>query len=476
MAAPNALSETLSRLEASARELDTPPAGLAGWLETMAGFAAGFLEANRRGAAFNGDGDGPPPRTPLPTAATTLEAALEEYRRAVLTRSLVATSGRFFGYVPGGGLPSAAVGDFLAALTNPYASVYGASPGAAQIENSVIEWLIELIGYPSGAWGTLQSGGSLATLTALVAARETRAPLERARGVVYLTPECHLAVHKALHIAGMGGLTLRTVAVDRELRMSVPDLERRIEADRRDGLLPWIVVASAGTVNTGAIDPLEAIADVAERERLWLHVDAAYGGFFVLADSGRARLAGMARADSVVLDPHKGLFMPYGCGAVLVREGDALRRGFTFTSSYLTDVHHRADDLSPADYSPELTRHFRALRLWTSFKLHGLEPFRAALEEKLLLARLVHERLAAIPALETGPEPQLSCASFRVRGDGDAETERLHARLLGRGRVQLSSTRLWGRLYLRVCVLCFRSHREDVEELLREVECVLASP
>src|SRR5947208_9776188 len=180
--------ETLKSLEGRARELDTPPHALTAWLEHLGRFSAEFLAANADGPAFHGQGAGPPPRTPLPLAPEPFETVLEEYRQSVLTRSLVPTSGRFFGYVPGGGLPSAAIGHFLAALTNPYASVYGASPGAAQIENSAIQWLIEMIGYPAGAWGTLQSGGSLATLTAVVAARETRPPADWPRGVLLPHP------------------------------------------------------------------------------------------------------------------------------------------------------------------------------------------------------------------------------------------------------------------------------------------------
>ena len=465
---PVGVTESLPSLEARARQLDTSPRLLSEWLERLQRFSAEFIAANVDGPAFHGDGAGPPPRTPLPLAGAPFESVLEEYREAVLTRSLVTTSGRFFGYVPGGALPSAAVGDYLAALTNPYASVYGASPGATQIENSAVAWLIEMVGYPATAWGTLQSGGSLAMLTAVVAAREARPHADRARGVVYMTDECHLAARKALHIAGLGHVPVRTVAVDDRLRMSVVDLEARIAEDRRQGLLPWLVFASAGTVNTGAVDPLGEIAAVARRGGMWLHVDAAYGGFFILTERARALLAGMAQADSVVLDPHKGLFLPSGCGAVLVRDGEALRKGFAFTSSYLSDVHAGAD-LSPTDYSPELTRHFRALRLWMSLKLHGLEPFKAALEEKLILARLAHERLTAMPEIETVPGPELSCLAFRVRGDGDRVTEQLLDRVLERGRVQMSSTRLWGRLYLRMCVLCFRSHLSDVEEALAEI-------
>ncbi len=466
------LENALAPLEAQSRLLDTPPGELSAWLRSLERFSAEFLAANASGPAFHGAGPGPPAPTPLPLEPAPFERVLSDYRDLVTTRSLVPTSGRFFGYVPGGGLPSAAVGDYLAALTNPYAGVWAASPGAAEIENDTIRWLIAMVGFPAGAWGTLQSGGSLATLTAVVAARETRPPAAWARGVVYLTDECHLAIRKALHVAGLGAVEARLVPTDGVLRMSVPDLRRMVREDRDAGREPWMVFASAGTVNTGAVDPLEAIADVARAEALWLHVDGAYGGFFVLAEGARERLGGMERADSLVLDPHKGLFLPYGCGAVLVRDGARLRRGFAFTESYLSDV-HREEDSSPADYSPELTRHFRGLRLWLSLRLHGIEPFRAALEEKLRLARYAHERLAALPGIEPGPEPQLSIAAFRVRGEGDGPTERLLQRLLGHGRVYLSSTRLGGRLFLRICVLCFRSHRADVDEALREIEAAL---
>lgn len=461
--------ERLKPLEARSRQLDATPHELSAWLEELARFSGEYLARNATGPAFLGAGPGLPAHTPLPLAPTPFPGVLEEFRALVLTRSIVPTSGRFFGYVPGGGLPSAAVGDYLAALTNRYAGVYAASPGAAEVENSAVRWLIQVAGYPDRAWGTLQSGGSLATLTAVVAARETRPPAEWSRGVIYQTDECHHAIRRALHIAGLGAVPVRSVPVDGELRMSVSDLARLVAEDRRGGLQPWMVFASAGTVNTGAVDPLDEIADFAAPAGLWLHVDAAYGGFFILTERARRLLAGMARADSIVLDPHKGLFLPYGCGAVLVREGGLLREGFAFKSSYLEDV-QRGEAPSPADYSPELTRHFRGLRLWMSLKLHGLERFRAALEEKLILAQLAQERLAAMPGVEAGPAPQLSCVAFRVNGEGDAATQALLERVLDRGRVHISSTRLWGRLYLRLCILCFRSHWEDLRVALDEIE------
>ena len=462
------LLHALARLEPQARELDATPAELTSWLGELARFSGEYLASNASGPAWHGEGAGQPGPLPLPTEPAPLADVLSEYADLVLTRGLSAGSGRFFGYVPGGSIPSAALGDYLAALTNPFVGVTPAAPGGAEIENSAVRWLIELLGFPDSAWGTLQSGGSLATLTAVVAARETRPAEEWPRGVVYLTGEAHVAIRKALHIAGLGSVSVREIEVDERLRMSVADLARQVRADREAGLMPWMVFASAGTVNTGDVDPLAAIADVAAESSLWFHVDAAYGGFFVLTERARHHFAGIERAHSVVLDPHKGLFLPWGCGAVLVRDGESLRRGFEVRSSYLDHV-HRAGVPSPADYSPELTRHFRALRMWISLRLHGLERFRAALEEKLVLAQLAHRRLGAIPAIETGPEPALSCVTFRVRGEGDRGTQALLGRVLARGRIHLSSTRMWGRLYLRLCILSFRSHRAELEEALVEI-------
>jgi glutamate/tyrosine decarboxylase-like PLP-dependent enzyme len=220
-------------------------------------------------------------------------------------------------------------------------------------------------------------------------------------------------------------------------------------------------------VNTGAIDPLDALADIARREGLWFHVDGAYGGMFVATSRASRSLKAMALADSLVLDPHKGLFMPYGIGAVLVRDPARLKRGFSYQADYLVDALNDAER-SPADYSPELTRHFRALRLWICLQVHGFAPFRAALEEKLLLAELAQERLRELPGVEVGPEPQLSAVLFRLEAGDDATREWLD-RVWARRRVYFNTTRLDGKLYLRFCILCFRTHLDEVELALREV-------
>jgi len=458
----------LRELEVVARRLEVSEEELGGWLSAAGSYSSEFLRLNRTGPAYTKPG-AVPLRTSTPTAEPgSFDQALAEFNELVIPRGVAPTSGRFFGYIPGGGLTSAAIGDYLAALTNRYSGTLLACPGAVEVENSMVRWMIEMVDYPREAWGTLQSGGTLATLAAVVAARGKQRPEDLARCVIYRTDEIHLVAPKSLHIAGLGHVAARSVPMDDSFRMSVPDLERAIRDDIAAGLRPWLVFASAGTVNSGAVDPLDAIADVCRTHGLWLHVDGAYGGFFLLTEKGRLALKGMGRADSIVLDPHKGLFLPYGCGAVLVRNGEDLRRGFSFRADYLPEPPADADP-SPMDYSPELTRHFRGLRLWLSLKLHGVERFRAALEEKLLLADFAYRELAALPGIEVGPKPQLSIATFRMRGEGNEATERLLARVLERGRVHMSGTILRGRFYIRICVLCFRSHLEDVRICLDEI-------
>src|SRR5690606_38977711 len=230
-------------------------------------------------------------------------------------------SPRSFGYIPGGGLYPAALGDLLADVSNRYAGVFYASPGAVRLEMQLVNWLAGVVGYPAGtAGGDLTSGGSIASLSAIVAAREAHnlRTADVPRHVVYLSGQSHHSARKALRLAGLAECVHRVIDVDERWRMNADALATCIETDRRQGLVPWLVVATAGSTDTGAVDPLTAIAQVAAAEGLWLHVDAAYGGAFLLCEEGRRILAGIERSDSTIIDPHKGLFLPFGSGAVLV--------------------------------------------------------------------------------------------------------------------------------------------------------------
>ena len=378
------------------------------------------------------------------------------------------TSPRFMAYIPGGGLFHSAMGDLIAAASNKYSGFASASPGAVRLENATTAWLAQVIGYPEKAAGTLTSGGSLATLAAVVAAREARD--SDGGGAVYTTRFAHYCVEKALHISGRGKAPRRMIATDDRHRMSADALAAALEQDRADGIRPWLVVASAGTVDTGSVDPLGEIADICAAHGVWLHVDGAYGGLFALSDEGRSVLRGIDRADSVVLDPHKTLFLPYGTGAVLVRDGRHLTDAFSASADYIRPLGESEVGPSPADLSPELTRHFRALRLWLPLQLAGVAAFRAAQEEKIRLARYFHARLADLDGWEVGHPPDLSVVAFRYRprrgGDADAFNEALIRRVQEEGRVMLSGTRIDGRFHLRCAILSFRTHLEHVDEAI----------
>jgi aromatic-L-amino-acid decarboxylase len=305
----------------------------------------------------------------------------------------------------------------------------------------------------------------MANFSAIVAARKDRLPEDFLAGALYVSEHVHASVTKAAMLAGFPVRNVRPVASDPSLRMDVDALHRTIAEDRAEGLVPFAVVASAGTTNTGAVDPIEAIGEVALSEGLWLHVDAAYGGFFQLTERGRARFRGIERADSITLDPHKGLFLPYGTGALVVREGQKLREGHHVgTSAYLQDLAADAHIPNFTEYSAELSRDFRGLRVWFPLKLHGVAAFRDALDEKLDLAQHLYEQLKAVPELELPWQPELSIVPFRLRDGDDAANRRLLAAINASKRVFLSSTVLDGRFTLRACILSHRTHRDRIDE------------
>lgn len=402
-----------------------------------------------------------------------INKVLSDFSNLALTSGIEPTSGRFFGYIPGGGMPAAALGDLIAALTNRYAGVSSVSPGAVEIENQVVRWIRLLLEWPESSWGTLQSGGSMATLTALIAARATRKFNEWPNSVIYCSQESHHCFTKALLILGLESSPLRKIPTDSKGRLSVVSLQTQIDADRKLGLSPWILCATAGTTNLGAIDPLQECYQICKNEKLWMHVDAAYGGFFWLTESGKRSLLGMELGDSLVLDPHKGLFQPYGLGIVIVKQGHLLKQSLTSRAAYLQDLSLN-DSSSPMDYSPELTRHFRALRLWFSLKIHGMKAFRAALDEKIILANFFYEQIQKIPQLECFAEPALSIVAFRWKDSdfkkANKQTENLLGQILARGNIHLSSTTIDEFVYLRICVLSFRTHLKEVESAIKEIQ------
>jgi aromatic-L-amino-acid decarboxylase len=412
---------------------------------------------------------------PMPETGRPADELLDLLFRKVVPKSFNTAGPGYLAYIPGGGLPQSAVADLVSDSVNRYVGVFAAAPGLAQLETNVVRWFADLASYPPEARGILTSGGSLATFSALVAARRDRLPDNFLSGTIYVSDQTHHSIQKAALLGGFPPDRVREVPVDDRYRIRLDALARAVAEDRAAGMMPFLVVGNAGTTNTGAVDDLSALADFCARERLWFHVDAAYGGFFLLTEEGRRRMAGIERSDSVVLDPHKGLFLPYGTGALLVREGETLKRAHALSADYMPSMQ---DDPNLVDFnllSPELSRDFRGLRVWLPLSLHGAGPFRRNLEEKLELAREAADELRKIPGIEILAEPQLSILAFRLRppGLGDEAVDQLNRRLLerinGRKRVYLTGTRLDGRFAIRICVLSFRTHRDRMALALEDI-------
>jgi aromatic-L-amino-acid/L-tryptophan decarboxylase len=412
--------------------------------------------------------------SPISETGIGIDEAISLLRANVDGPGLNPASGGHLAYIPGGGIYYSALGDYLADVFNRYSGIFFAGPGAVRMENMLISWMNGIVGYPREAAGNLASGGSIANLIAIVTARDARGinAKDIERSVIYLSDQAHHSVDKAIRIAGLAECVVRRLPLDEKYRIVAAELEKQVVSDVKDGLNPFLAVASAGTTDVGAIDPLVDIADIAERHGLWYHIDAAYGGFFLLTEEGRQKLAGIERSDSLVIDPHKGLFLPYGLGVVLIKDRSAMRASHYYQANYMQDAVGLAEEPSPADLSPELTKHFRGLRLWLPLKLHGVGPFRACLEEKLLLAKYFYEEVRKLGFI-CDVEPELSVVVYRyapARGDANEFNKRLLDEVVADGRVFISSTMLDGKFTLRFACLAFRTHLKTVDTLLAVLE------
>lgn len=417
---------------------------------------------------------------PMPEEGAEVEALLDRVFEEAVPHSFNAAGPGYLAYVPGGGLFLSAVADFVAGAVNRYTGVFAAAPGLVQLELDVVRWLCELVGLGAGSGGFLASGGSTATFSAVVAARQEGLGEAFLDGVLYVSDQVHHCVPKAARLAGLPAGNVRVLPADAAGRLAPEIVEAAAQEDRRRGLRPFLLAASAGTVNTGAVDPLPELAEVAARHGLWFHVDAAYGGFFLLTERGRRRLAGIERADSVVLDPHKGLFVPYGCGALVVRDRAALRRAHGQQADYLPPLQAEEGRVDFCEITPELSRPYRGLKVWLPLQAYGVGAFRRQLDEKLDLAAWLAGELEREEGVELVAPPELSLLALRVRrpGKSDAELDELTLRLQQavnrRNRVHLTGTRFRGRRVLRVCILSFRTHRERVEMALADLRDALA--
>lgn len=474
------MRDKILNLEKQSQSLEPNPTTRQNWTRAVNSYADDFLNNIETTKAWNetdakGEGILDFPIAEAPRSIEELMSVIGEH---VDGPALNPASGGHLAYIPGGGIFPTALGDYLADITNRYAGIFFASPGAVRIENLLIRWMCKMVGFPETALGNLTSGGSIATLIAITTARDAKGIRARdiEKAVIYLTEQAHHSVQKAIRIAGLGEAKLSYIPITDKFKMDDSILAKRIAADKATGFRPFMVVASAGTTDTGVIDPLNRIADLAEANEMWFHADAAYGGFFMLTAEVRENFKGIERADSVTIDPHKGLFLAYGTGAVLIKDIEALQNTHFYLANYMQDVVKAVDEPSPADLSPELTKHFRGMRMWLPLQLFGLAPFKAALSEKLWLCRYFHQEIQKI-GFEVGPEPELSVMIYRYvppTGDANAFNAKLVDYVRTDGRVYLSSTSIGGVFWIRLAVLSFRSHLRTIDLCLKVLKEAVA--
>lgn len=470
------LEEEILSLEKISSELEPDKIMREALNNKVIAFANNFIaNTEKKQAYFGGDPD--PEKLAVSSQATSIEDLLKKYQTEVIEKGINPASGGHVGYIPGGGIYTAALADYIADISNEYAGMYYGSPGAVTIENEVINWLKGVFHFPDNSVGNLTSGGSIANLIALTAARDKHGIKNEkiTNSVIYLSEQVHHCIHKAIRIIGLEDVQIRYLKLDEHSKIDVNDLVQQIEEDKRKELHPFMVIASAGTTDTGAIDPLNDIANVAEQHNLWYHIDGAYGGFFILCDNKKELFKGIERADSLVIDPHKGLFLPYGLGAVLIKDKEAVFHSHHYTANYMQDAVAN-QQINPADVSPELTKHFRGLRLWLPIQLHGIEPFVACLQEKLLLTAYFRNELQRI-GFEVGPEPDLSVSYFWYPiedVDQNVFNEKLVEEIHKDGRVFFSSTKIKNKYVIRMAILSFRTKKATIDKaIMMFKECLL---
>jgi aromatic-L-amino-acid/L-tryptophan decarboxylase len=442
---------------------------LAGRVTDLAADFLGTLAQLRAFPQVSGDATARAFAAPLPEEG--LRAAALDALPEVLALSRP-PGPRFFAYVLGSGEPVAALADLLASVLNQNVTAWRSSPAAVALERQLVGSLAELL----GCQGFTCGGGSMANLMGLAMAREARLPANESGvqpGVLYASSEVHMSIPKAVALLGLGRDNLRLIGTDERYRLRVAELRAAIAADRAAGRKPFAVIASGGTVNTGSIDPLTDIATVCREHGLWMHVDGAYGALAALAIP--EQFAGLSAADSLSLDPHKWLYQPLDCGMLLFRDAGVARRAFSCSGDYAKSL--AADPVEAFaffDESLELSRRFRALKLWLSLRYHGLAAFRSAIRADLRHAQQLAAMVSGTAELELLAPVELSAVCFRVRRDGTpAEADALNAavlqRVIARGRVYLSNATLGGRFALRACFVNHRTTDADVGEIIPEV-------
>jgi len=417
----------------------------------------------------------------LPIKGTDFDSLLKVFRDAIVPFSRQNAHPRMFGYVQSPGTAIAAFADLLASTLNANLTIWRSAPAPVELERLTIDWIRQILGFNPGAGGLFVSGGSMANLIGIAMARKTKDESSK-RLRIYASSEMHFSIAKAARLLGIGRENVREVTVDEHFRIQIDDLLAKITADLQDGYVPLCVVANAGTVNTGAVDPFTEIREIADRFQLWMHVDVSYGAFAVLAESARKLFAGMDQSDSIALDPHKWLYLPVDVGCVIYRDPEIARAAFAHEAEYTRMFGEEADEAFVCwDYGPELSRRFRALKVWMLLKGVGLDSLGAAIESNLACARYLESMVRASDDFEMVAPVELSIFCFRhvpeqLRNQPpeaiDAFNERLLVALQRDGSSYLSNATLGGRFALRGCVLNYRTTLRDMEILLDDLRRV----
>ena len=420
----------------------------------------------------------------LPTKGTDFDGLLRVFREDIIPFSRQNAHPRMFGYVQSPGTPIAAFADLLASTLNANLTVWRSAPAPVEVERLTIDWIRQILGFNAEAGGLFVSGGSMANLSALAAARQTK-DCSSGRLRIYASSETHFSIVKAAALLGIGRENVCHIAVDERFRIRTDDLVVKITADLEAGCVPLCVVANAGTVNTGAVDPLAEIREIANRFQLWMHVDGSYGALAILAKSARELFAGIERADSVALDPHKWLYLPVDVGCVIYRDPEIVHAAFAHEAEYTRIIGQEADEAFAFwDYGPELSRRFRALKVWMLLKGVGVDALSEAIENNLACARHLESMVRASDDFEMAAPVELSIFCFRhmpaqLRNESpktiDAFNERLLVALQRDGSSYLSNATLGGRFALRGCVLNYRTTLHDIEILLDDLRRVAKS-
>jgi aromatic-L-amino-acid decarboxylase len=408
-------------------------------------------------------------REPLPETGQDPAIAIQQLTEHVFTNMCHVDHPRFFAFVPSPGNFVSAMADALATGFNPFVGTWLAGSGPAEIELVTVDWLREICGMPETAGGLFVSGGSMANLTALAVARQIRLGGGLTDARVYFSDQTHSSIDRALAVLGFRPEQIRRLPSDEHYRLPLEALEKAVAEDRASGKVPFCVIANAGSTNTGAVDPFPALAEFCRDRGLWLHADGAYGAASMLSARGRMALAGIEHVDSLSLDPHKWLFQPFESGCVILRDRNLLRDTFRILPDYLRDAHRLREEVNFCDYGIQLTRGFRALKLWLSLKVFGAAAFRAAVDHGFELAEIAERRLRESGQWEILSPAQMAIVAFRHVGD-DALNSQIASELREGGYAFLSTTTLHGRTALRLCTINPRTTVDDVIGTIERME------